>query len=116
MADSDSPPPPHVNFLFRVAIGVGAVFVITIFAYVSLLFGDTRSPAARFLNAHAGRIFLTEVGVLIVVGVAAMLVDRRQTARHRGRAVASNREAASVELERKSVDAPASEGTRDASE
>jgi hypothetical protein len=79
----DHPPPEHVNLFFRLAAVAAALFVITVFAFTATLFGDPASPAAAILQKNAGKLFVGEVAALVAFGVAAMVVDRRQSLRHR---------------------------------
>ena len=69
------------NLFFRLTTFAGAVFVITILSLVASVFGDPQAPPARFLNAHGTTLILWQVGVILVLGLVAMAVDRRQMLR-----------------------------------
>lgn len=70
------------SLLFRLTAIAAAVFIVTILALVSLVFGDTQSPAARWLHRHAGGLIATEVIAVLVLGFAAMADDRKKTLCH----------------------------------
>jgi hypothetical protein len=76
---SESPERP--NLFFRLTTFAGAAFVITVLALVATMFGDPQAPPARFLNAHGTTVILWEVAAILVLGLAAMTLDRRQTLR-----------------------------------
>ena len=76
-------PPPHTSLLFRLTAFAGIAFVVTIFALIATIFGDPRSPAARWLNRNVGVLLAVEVAAILVIGFAAMAQDRRQTLRER---------------------------------
>ncbi len=83
---SDATPPPHVNVWFRGLVPVTGLFVVTLFAYIALLFSDPdapQSPAQKFLDAHAVTLFVGEVVAIVVLALAAMAIDRRQSERAR---------------------------------
>ena len=73
--------PERVNPFFRLVIVASAIFIITIFALVAATFGGSESPASKFINAYAGTMFAVEVGVVLVLGLLALVVDRRQILR-----------------------------------
>lgn len=68
--------------LFRLAALSAAVFIFTIFAMVATVFGDQSTPAARFLNAHAGALISVEVVITLSLTILAMAADRRRTLRN----------------------------------
>jgi hypothetical protein len=70
-----------VNLFFRLAALSGAAFVVTIFALVAIVFSESNSPAAYYLNEHGGRMIAGEVAAILVCGLLAMAVDRRQIVR-----------------------------------
>lgn len=76
-------PPQPVSLLFRLTAFAGIAFVVTIFALIATIFGDTRSPVARWLNRNVGALLAVEVAAILVIGFAAMAQDRRQTLRER---------------------------------
>lgn len=78
-------PPQHVNVLFRGVIVATVLFVVTLLAIIATLFGDpaaAKSPAEAFLNAYGWRLCGLEVAAIVVLGIAAMAVDRRQSVRY----------------------------------
>ena len=80
---STTDPPKPVSLLFRLTAFAGIAFVVTIFALIATIFGDPRSPAARWLNRNVGALLAVEVAAILVIGFAAMAQDRRQTLRER---------------------------------
>ena len=72
----NSIPEKRAGLLFRLTAVVGAVFVITIFALVAAMLGDPEAPPAKFLNRHGTAIIIGEVGLILVIGLLAMTVDR----------------------------------------
>ncbi len=83
---SPSPPPTtsRISLLFRLTAIAAAVFIVTILALVSLIFGDTRSPAAMWLDRNAASLIAVEVIAVLALGFAAMADDRRRTLRDAG--------------------------------
>lgn len=71
----------RVNIFFRLTALSGALFIVTIFALVAVVFGDPDAPVARFLNEHGGRLIAGEVGLTLTSGLLAMTVDRLQILR-----------------------------------
>jgi hypothetical protein len=70
------PPGERMGFFFRAAVVVGAAFVVTILALVSVVFGDPEAPPVRFLNAYGGRLIGAEVVLLLAAVLAGMIQDR----------------------------------------
>lgn len=66
------------NLLFRLAAASAVVFVLTVLAMLAAVFGDPAAPPARFLDQYGGRLIIAEVVVTLLLGVAAMTVDRIQ--------------------------------------
>ncbi|MCA9114936.1 MAG: hypothetical protein KDA79_07595 [Planctomycetaceae bacterium] len=74
------PVPQRVpEFLFRLLIPLGALFVMTVLALVMLPFSESRAPLARLLDMHGGRLIAVEVAALAVVGLLALVTDRLST-------------------------------------
>lgn len=67
--------------MFRATAFAGFAFVITILALIATVFGDSRSPAADWLNRNAGLLLAAEVAAILSFGFAAMAHDRRQSLR-----------------------------------
>lgn len=74
MKGPGSPP----SLLFRLVIPATSVFIITILSMIAVIFSDERAPVARFLNRHGNRLLLIEFIVVLVLGVLAMIIDRRK--------------------------------------
>jgi hypothetical protein len=70
------PPRESMGFFFRAAIVIGAAFVITILALVSLVYSDPQAPPVRFLNAYGGRLIAAEVVLLLAAVLGGMIQDR----------------------------------------
>lgn len=77
MSDEAKPP----NVFFRLALGSGVLFVLTVLALTASVFGDQRSPPARFLADHGGAVIAAEVAATLVFGFWAMALDRVRTLR-----------------------------------
>ncbi len=73
--------PDRLNPFFRLVVVASAIFIMTIFALVAATFGGSASPASQFINAYAGTMFAVEVAVVLVLGLLALAVDRRQILR-----------------------------------
>lgn len=89
-------PPQHVNVFFRALVPAVGAFVVTMFAFIATLFSDPeaeRSPASAFVDRHAVTLFVVEVAAIIVLSVAAMVLDRRQSLRFRSERPSSPGEA-----------------------
>lgn len=81
-----SEPSERPNLFFRLTTCVGALFVVTILSLVATVFSDPQAPTARFLNEHGTTLIVWQVGAILVLGLLAMTVDRRQILRQiRGR-------------------------------
>jgi hypothetical protein len=80
--------------LFRLLIIASAAFILTVLIMSVASFSDSKSPIPTFFNAHGLKVVAVEVGVILCLGLAAMIVDRRQTlawhARQHERQVARN--------------------------
>ncbi|MFO1022274.1 MAG: hypothetical protein U0903_16510 [Planctomycetales bacterium] len=68
--------PPRVGLLYRLVAIVGVLFVVTILALAADIFGNPQAPVAVFLNRYGMALILGEVGLMIVLGIAAMRLDR----------------------------------------
>ena len=79
-------PPKPASLLFRLTAIAGIAFVVTILALIATIFGDSHSPAATWLNRHAGTVIAVEVAALLSLGFAAMAQDQQQTRRSRDEA------------------------------
>ncbi len=76
-----SPTPQRTNPFFRLVIPACAVFIVTIFAMVAVPFGNPDAPPARFLDENGGTLITCEVAAILVLGLSALCLDRRQTLR-----------------------------------
>ena len=77
-----------MNVFFRLTAFCAAVFVITIFALVAIVFSDPQAPPVQFLNEHGGKLLVYEMIATIILGVLAMAIDRLQIVRDRADAEA----------------------------
>ena len=78
---SDKPQPPNV--FFRLVIVASAVFIITIFAMVAVMFGDPRAPLAQLLNEYSGKLLVVEVAAILITGWLGMTIDHHRSRQHR---------------------------------
>jgi cell division protein FtsW (lipid II flippase) len=62
---------------------ISAVFIITILALVSGLYGNPEAPVTKWLDLYGGRLIGAEILVFVMISVAALVTDRRQTLRER---------------------------------
>ena len=69
------------NIFFRLALGTGVLFVVTVLALTATVFGDPRAPSARFLNNYGGALIAAEVAASLIFAFWAMALDRRQQLR-----------------------------------
>ena len=76
-----SPIPQRSNPFFRLVIPACTVFIVTIFAMVAVPFGNPDAPPARFLDEYGGTLIAYEVPAILVLGLCALFLDRRQTLR-----------------------------------
>jgi len=68
-----------MNVFFRLTVVATSVFVVTILASLSTLFGDPLSPVNVFLEQRATGILVFEVAVILTLALLALSVDRRRT-------------------------------------
>ena len=67
--------------LFHLAAFATTVFIITILAMVAMLMGDPVAPANLWFNEHGSTVLIVEVSAIVLLGLAAMTADRRETLR-----------------------------------
>ncbi|HTI50067.1 MAG TPA: hypothetical protein VL475_03920 [Planctomycetaceae bacterium] len=72
-------PTPSRNIFFPLTIAFSSLFIVTILALVAVLFGDPHAPAALLLDRCASWLLGVEVAGILTAGLAALVVDRRQT-------------------------------------
>lgn len=72
---------PSSKALFLLTAGVTTVFVITVLAMVAMLIGQPNAPINVWFNVHGATVLTVEVLSIGVFGMAAMVVDRRETLR-----------------------------------
>lgn len=70
------------NIFFRLALGTGALFIITVLALTATIFSDPRAPLAQFLDNYGGAIIAGEVAASLIFAFWAMALDRRQQLRN----------------------------------
>lgn len=68
--------PAKPSLLFRATGMMAALFVLTVFVMVAALFSDPDLPINQWLNHYSLHLLLGEVGLLIALGVSAMVTDR----------------------------------------
>jgi hypothetical protein len=81
MIERMSDPESRRNPFFPLVVISSAAFVVTILALVATVFGDERAPLARLFDRYAGRLIGGEVVVILLTGLLALVVDRRQALR-----------------------------------
>lgn len=64
------------SLLFRAVGLVAALFVLTVFVMIAAVFSDPELPINLWLNRYSLPLLLGEVGLLLVLGFAAMVTDR----------------------------------------
>ncbi|MBS0202883.1 MAG: hypothetical protein JSS49_08300 [Planctomycetes bacterium] len=69
------------RILFNLTAMATMAFVVTILSSVALLLGDPDAPVNTWFNTHGTTVLLIEVGAIVVLGMAAMTADRRETLR-----------------------------------
>lgn len=69
------------RILFQLTALVATVFVITILASVALLLGDPVAPMNVWFNNNGTIVLIVEVVLIVLLGLAAMTADRRETLR-----------------------------------
>jgi hypothetical protein len=67
-----------MNVFYRLLIPVVGLFVLTVFAMIASAFAGS---GGSLLDQHAVAIILVEVAATLVIGLLAMLVDRRRMLR-----------------------------------
>ena len=75
-------PQERPNIFFRLALGTGALFIITVLALTATIFSDPRAPLAQFLDNYGGAIIAAEVAASLIFAFWAMALDRRQQLRN----------------------------------
>lgn len=67
--------------LFLATAAVTTLFIITILAMVAMLAEDARSPANQWFNRNGAAVLIVQVVAIGLLGMAAMIADRRETIR-----------------------------------
>jgi len=67
------------RILFHLTAIAATAFVITILAMVAMILGDPVAPINIWFNDHGLTLMLVEVAAIVVLGLAAMTADRRET-------------------------------------
>jgi len=67
------------RLLFRFTAVATTVFVITILAMIAMLLGDPVAPVNAWFNDYGGIVLAVEVLAIVVLSLAAMAADRRET-------------------------------------
>jgi hypothetical protein len=69
------------RILFQLTALSTTVFVITILSMVAMMLGDPAAPINIWFNRHGTVVLLTEVAAVVILGLAAMNADQRETRR-----------------------------------
>jgi hypothetical protein len=67
------------NILFTLLIPITFLFCATILIQIMCTIGDARAPINRWMAAAGPTLLAIEAGGILVVGFAAMVIDRRRT-------------------------------------
>lgn len=70
------------RILFHLTAIAATGFVITILAMVAMVLGDPVAPVNLWFNQHGMTVLLIEVAAVVLLGLAAMTADRRESARN----------------------------------
>ena len=66
------------NLFFPVLVYSVSLFILTIFALVAAVVGESTAPLFVWINDQAGMLILAEVAVIMIACVLALAIDRRQ--------------------------------------
>ncbi len=69
------------RILFQLTAFATTAFIITILAMVAMMLGDPMAPIAIWFNQQGMVVMIVEVVAIIILGLAAMTADRRETLR-----------------------------------
>ena len=69
------------RILFQLTAFATTAFIITILAMVAMMLGDPMAPIEIWFNQQGTVVMMVEVVAIIVLGLAAMTADRRETLR-----------------------------------
>lgn len=78
------------RILFQLTAVASMAFVITILATVAMLLSDPVAPVNVWFNKHGTTVLIVEVVVIVVLGLAAMTADRRETLRAKSASADAN--------------------------
>jgi hypothetical protein len=67
------------NMFFPLLAVGGGLFVVTILAMLAATAGDPQAPPSRFFRAYGTPLIVAETVLLVVLAVAALTIDRRQS-------------------------------------
>lgn len=67
------------NPFWGLVIGAGGGFCVTILAYLASGLGNPAAPLNRFFTRYGFLLVCIETVIIVVTGIAALAVDRRQT-------------------------------------
>lgn len=87
----------RVNPFWGIVIGAAGAFCVTILAYLASGLGSPAAPLNRFFTRYGFLLVCVETALIVVTGLLALAVDRRQTIRGRRTAPAGEVSVASVE-------------------
>ena len=69
------------NPFFRLVVIAAGAFIVTVLASVATMFGDEGAPLTSFLNHYGGALMAGEVAATLLIGLLALITDRRQSRR-----------------------------------
>jgi len=73
----------RANPFWGIVIGAAGGFCVTILAYLAAGLGSPAAPLNRFFTRYGFLLVCVETAVIVVAGLLALAVDRRQTLRGR---------------------------------
>lgn len=84
-----NPNRPPDNLCFKLLIPAGFLFCATSLSWVMTTFDRSGAPIVRWIKAYAVWAILAEAALIVVLAVLAMALDRRQSKRLSGEALAA---------------------------
>lgn len=78
------------RILFQLTALAATGFVITILSTIAMVLGDPAAPLNVWFNQHGTTVLMSEVAAVVLLGLAAMTADRRETLRAKPPTVATD--------------------------
>ena len=75
------PPRTKPSLLFRLIVPATVVFILTVLSLIASVFGDQEAPVSKWLEAHGSQLLIWELGIVVVLSILAMAIDRIRTLR-----------------------------------